>query len=210
MLTICIVHSLTSGHYANFYPLNGTFQNFNPVRRLLNGQIPYRDFQDYLGLGHLYMGTIFTWLFGADYRSSLVAFSFLTFLGLAICSYVIGLAVFGKKEISLAMTNVVLVALLVQPAIFTSTLTGTSEILEALQYALGTGNSARFVRGMILPLLCLLICAGYKLYKNRLENKTWVVKHRNIYIYMELVDSLEVLHLYGAMIMEPVVGCVCS
>lgn len=76
MLSICILHAITSGHYVNFWPINGTFQNFNPVRRFLAGQIPYRDFQDYLGLGHLYAGTIITFLFGSDYQASLTAFSF--------------------------------------------------------------------------------------------------------------------------------------
>lgn len=87
-ISLCIVHSVGAGHYANFYPINGTFQNYNPVRRLLDGQIPYRDFQDYLGLGHLYLGAVLTALFGGNYRSSLMAFSFLTFGGLAAISYI--------------------------------------------------------------------------------------------------------------------------
>lgn len=49
MLALCLLHSLSAGRYVDFGPINGTFQNFNPVRRLLHAQIPYRDFQDYLG-----------------------------------------------------------------------------------------------------------------------------------------------------------------
>ena len=98
MLCVCILHALKAGHYADFYPINGTFQNFNPVRRLLNGQIPYRDFADYLGMGHLYVGSLATVLFGGDYQRSLIAFSFLTFFGLAITSVVVGNAVFKKKN----------------------------------------------------------------------------------------------------------------
>lgn len=82
------------GHYANFFPINGTFQNFNPARRLLNGQVPYKDFQDYLGMGHLYVRVISAVLFGGTYRSSLMGFSFLTFFGFAFISYVIGRVVF--------------------------------------------------------------------------------------------------------------------
>lgn len=33
---------------------NGDFQNYNPVRRMLAGQVPYRDFTVYLGVGELY------------------------------------------------------------------------------------------------------------------------------------------------------------
>jgi len=85
MFSLCLLHTLEAGHYANFYPINGTFQNYNPARRLLAGQIPYKDFNDYLGMGHLYLGTIATALFGGDYQGSLQAFSFLTFFGMADC-----------------------------------------------------------------------------------------------------------------------------
>lgn len=60
LCVICILHAAEAGHYVDFNPINGTFQNFNPVRRLLSGQIPYRDFQDYLGLGHLFAGSAAT------------------------------------------------------------------------------------------------------------------------------------------------------
>ena len=103
------MHSLSAGHYANYYPINGTFQNYNPVRRLLSGQIPYKDFQDYLGLGHLYTGSVFTVLFGGTYRASLAAFSFLTFGGLALLSLVIGMAIFRRKEIANVNTDIAIV-----------------------------------------------------------------------------------------------------
>ena len=73
MFLINLLYAMYQGYYANFYPINGTFQNFNPVRRFLAGQVPYKDFQDYLGLGHLYSGSIATKLFGGDYQSSLIA-----------------------------------------------------------------------------------------------------------------------------------------
>lgn len=184
MIVLCYTHSLSAGHYAEYYPINGTFQNFNPVRRLAHGQIPYRDFQDYLGLGHLYMGTIFTTLFGGTYRDSLVAFSFLTFGSLALFSFVIGLAVFNKKEIAAAITNLVLVMLLVQPSIFIYSFSGTNEILEALKYALGTGNSARFVRGMILPILILLIWGAYKWCIRIAAKQSWVWAHKDLVAYI--------------------------
>lgn len=76
MVLLCYIHSVSAGHYANYYPINGTFQNYNPVRRLLSGQTPYKDFQDYLGLGHLYIGSIFTVILGGTYKDSLVYFIF--------------------------------------------------------------------------------------------------------------------------------------
>ena len=158
MLEICYIHSLNAGHYADFYPINGTFQNFNPARRLLSGQIPYRDFQDYLGLGHLYTGTIMTLILGGDYQGSLVAFSFLSIAGLAFLSIMIGIALFKRKEIAVALTDMLLLMLLIQPLFFVNNIAGMDDILGALKNALETGNSARFVRGMILPISCFLVC----------------------------------------------------
>ena len=65
LLAVCLVHAIEEGRYADFYPINGTFQNYNPVRRLLAGQAPFVDFQDYLGLGHLFAGALATLLLGA-------------------------------------------------------------------------------------------------------------------------------------------------
>lgn len=183
MIMLCYMHSLSAGHYANYYPINGTFQNYNPVRRLLSGQIPYKDFQDYLGLGHLYIGSFFTAIFGGTYKDSLIAFSFLTFGGLALLSFVMGLSIFKKKEIAAAATNIVLGMLLIQPLFFTNTVSGTSEILEALKYALGTGNSARFVRGMILPVSILLIWVANNCFTRVKEKHNWMVKHEELCVY---------------------------
>jgi hypothetical protein len=36
---------------ANFFPINGKFQAYNPIRRLIDGQLPGRDFVSYTGLG---------------------------------------------------------------------------------------------------------------------------------------------------------------
>ena len=100
LVTMCYIHALgTSNHTVNFVPINGTFQNYNPVRRLMSGQIPYRDFQDYLGLGHLYTGSLITLLFGGNYRASLVAFSFLAILSFALLTFAIGTSITKRKEI---------------------------------------------------------------------------------------------------------------
>ncbi|MCI9123310.1 MAG: hypothetical protein HFH35_04400 [Eubacterium sp.] len=152
MLVICLLHAYRAGDYVDFYPINGTFQNFNPVRRLLDGQIPYRDFTDYLGIGHLYFGTIGTVIFGGNYRGSLIAFSFLNFFCMAALSLALGRAVFKELETAAGAANLVLIMLLVQPLFFTNGMGLTEEVLESLNAALHTGNSARFVRGLILPM----------------------------------------------------------
>ena len=95
-LLIILFYAMSAGHYVDFFPTNGTFQNYNPVRRFLNGQVPYKDFQDYLGLGHLYIGSLITLLFGGTFRASLIAFSFLTMLGFALIIFVVAKVIFKK------------------------------------------------------------------------------------------------------------------
>ena len=38
---------------SDFLAINGDFQNYNVLRRFLDGQVPYRDFTNYLGMGVL-------------------------------------------------------------------------------------------------------------------------------------------------------------
>ena len=64
LLTLITLSAIEKSKYINFSPLNGDFQNFNPVRRLLAGQAPFRDFEVYLGMGHLIMGGLFTLIGG--------------------------------------------------------------------------------------------------------------------------------------------------
>ncbi len=53
--------------------------------------------------------------------------------------------------------------LLIHPLVFINTLAGTEEIRDAVNSALGTGNSARLVRGLVLPLSCGLIWIAKKI-----------------------------------------------
>ena len=157
---IILFHSMSAGHYLDFIPTNGTFQNYNPVRRLLNGQVPYKEFQDYLGLGHLYVGSLLTYILGGTYQSSLIAFSFLTLLGFSLIIFVIAKVVFKRKEIAIALTNIVVVINIVNPSFFRNFLTISEEMYTSVRAALNVGNSARFVRGLILPLSCIMLWLG--------------------------------------------------
>jgi len=40
---------------SDFFPINGDFQSYNALRRFLDGQVPYRDFTNYLGMGLLWV-----------------------------------------------------------------------------------------------------------------------------------------------------------
>ena len=44
---------------SDFTAVNGDFQTYNVLRRFLDGQVPYRDFTNYLGMGVLWLNTPF-------------------------------------------------------------------------------------------------------------------------------------------------------
>ena len=92
LLLLCITNGMSAGTDADFYAVNGDFQNYNVVRRLLDGQTPFKEFAAYLGCGHLYLGTLANLLFGwkgIDLSTSKMAFQFLSLLSFVLIALVI-------------------------------------------------------------------------------------------------------------------------
>ncbi|MBE6894235.1 MAG: hypothetical protein E7483_01310 [Ruminococcaceae bacterium] len=179
LTAICLSVGISAGRHVNFVPINGTFQNFNPVRRLLDGQVPYADFQDYLGLGHLYSGGIFTFIFGGDYQASLMAFTFLSNLSYAACITVMAYAVFKNLSFALAVSNIILGVSVFAPKFLASVPFIPNQICSALSTAVNLGNSARFVRGAALPLGCAsIIC--FELALHHWTKNKFVSSHKNM------------------------------
>lgn len=144
LCALCIVYSLINRAFLGFYPINGTFQNYNPVRRLLAGQVPYRDFYDYLGLGHLFLGSLFTWLFDGTYGASLIAFNLLTLLSFASFSILLCHAATRSWRQSLCITLLAIVL---------------DRTLPFLYFAWGPANSARLIRAFA-PIVFVLAVRG--------------------------------------------------
>lgn len=160
ILLLCTVHGWRMQYQIDFYPMNGTFQNFNPIRRFLAGQVPYRDFSDYLGLGHLLLGSIATWIWGGTYAASVSAFTALAALSTAGLSCVLGSSVLGNRKSGLRAT-----ALLLAVSLFLidngSTLgDGIAALGEEIAYAFETGKSAHLLRCAAAPLFVVLLWFG--------------------------------------------------
>ena len=141
----------------DFNPINGTYQNFNPIRRLLSGQIPMRDFQDYLGMGHLYLGAFMTVLFGGNYHASLYAFDLLAMLSTLLIFLVIGYCVLRDKTFVVTTTGVVFVILITELLSFCEKIPLLGGVIGILMGGMQTGNSARHIRGMIMPIVLALL-----------------------------------------------------
>ncbi len=141
---------------AKFESFNGTYQNYNVVRRLLDGQHPYRDFIVYLGLGHLYFGALATFLFGNNYAVSIVAYTFLTVLSFSFISFALGA---GRKKSwskTIDITGLILVFILIRPLSLVNLLGIDETFIYSWGAAIDSGLSARMVRAMILPISILL------------------------------------------------------
>lgn len=57
LLVMMLSHSLSAYQDGSFNPMNGDYQTYNSVRRLLDGQKIGVDFQAYLGVGVNYFIT---------------------------------------------------------------------------------------------------------------------------------------------------------
>ena len=138
LLYIIIITTLNITTTINFNPMNGSFQNYNPVRRLLEGQLVFIDFYDYLGLGHLYLGSLITYLLGGNFGSSLIAFNFLSLIRFILIIYILGYAILNNKTITIIVTLIL-----------------TVFSIQLLKDIVFVGNSARLIRGTIIPLVCI-------------------------------------------------------
>lgn len=161
ILTICVLRSVV--YDADFIPTNGTFQNYNPVRRLLDGQTPYVDFSLYLGFGHLYLGSITTLLFGGRYTDSVMAFRFLTYFFTSLFVVILGKSILKtpKKLFIFALLSTVFLSLIDSPVHLPS-LRGTVPYINSM---LSVGNSARIIRGFAPAFCVIILLVGYYVLK---------------------------------------------
>ena len=165
LVMLCFITALYAARNVDFAPMNGTFQNYNPVRRLLDGQIPFKDFADYLGLGHLYLGAGLTGILGGSFRGSLIAFNMLSSLSFVLISSLLGTAVLGRKRDALNVTGICFVVmaglLYCVRKIFPELLSPL--LMRSINYFLATGNSARFVRALVIPIVMLIVISCEKI-----------------------------------------------
>lgn len=177
LIALCVVNGVSAGVDADFYAINGDFQNYNVIRRLLQGQAPFKEFAAYLGCGHLYWGGLATLLFswnGLNLSTSKMAFQFLSMLSLSLTSLVIFSTVAKKRKwtVSLVLTNVLVLLLL------GSNIPGLvlpPDLLNSITAALTAGNSARFLRGMAPALFVFaLILLKKVLKKAKISEESWL------------------------------------
>lgn len=160
LIILLLVLAISVGLYrvktSDFNPINGDFQNYNPVRRLLAGQIPFKDFAVYLGSGHLFLISFFQLLIGNTFTKSLFITNMLTFLCFEILIFVLSFLILKDKKKSLYFTLFMAILNLLRPTFLTSLL--NNQFISAFEIGASPGGSARLIRTFIVP---LSICAIY-------------------------------------------------
>ena len=161
---LAAVRGLAANYEIGYEIMNGDFQNYNPVRHLLAGQVPYRDFTVYLGAGELYSVGGLLLVLGNSFGRSMFATNFCTWfyfelLVLAVCLVVIGTAR-AARAVALALCS----------AFFRlcaggQTLPFAGQVNTLLSYAAANGNSARMMRSAALTLAVLVILLGLHFWK---------------------------------------------
>lgn len=176
-----IIHALPAGFNADFFAINGDFQNYNVIRHLLAGQSPFRDFVVYLGGGHLYIGAALSIIFGigkASFIASKIAFSFAAFASLAVFALLLFRSIFYKesKIIPLVLTLLLLICLHLELPFFKDHLSIANEFYGGLSESLKTGNSARFFRQLapafyvLFVFLVRFILSKFSFFKEKFQN----------------------------------------
>lgn len=103
LIAICFYNAFGRIVLLNFVPINGDFQNYNGFRRLLAGQIPFKDFIFYLGLGPLYVNSIFI-AFHNTFAGSLFVTNFLTSLMFFVAIFILFYLTTKNKYMSIYLT----------------------------------------------------------------------------------------------------------
>ena len=177
LVLMAVLNAVNTTVYADFTPWDGDFQNYNPIRRLYSGQIPYVDFQAYLGMGQLALGSMLTAVLGGTLHASMYAMKIITFLVFSVSIYVIAYCVIGKKRIAEAIVLIIAALDLANfsniNALLGQTLTGTLGITR------GPGASMRFIRCAVIVILPALSVVLFRLIE-RLHQKWDRLKSKDI------------------------------
>lgn len=162
LVGLAAVHGLDASFDSSYEIMNGDFQNYNPVRHLLAGQVPYRDFTVYLGPGELYSVGALLLVLGNNFGNSVFASNFCTWfyfelLVLAACLVVLGRGRRAAVVCPALCAGFLLVAQGVPVPLST-------QVRSLIEYAASNGNSARMIREAALPLAVLFVMLGLWLF----------------------------------------------
>jgi hypothetical protein len=148
--------------YITDVPLgDGDFQNYNTVRRLLAGQVPFTDFAVYLGMGQVLTQAALQLLFGNNFTMSQFVTAFLCFGFFEVFAFAAGYLVFRNKNNALCFTAALSLLNFICQYIrkFSNKFGFLSIVNTCLPETINIGNSASIIRMAVVPLFALAAIA---------------------------------------------------
>ena len=190
LIGIAIDIALDEIVYSNFNPINGDFQNYNPIRRLLAGQIPYKDFAVYLGNGHMLLLSFFQLFFGNNFAMSTFNSTFITVAIFEILVFTVSYFIGKNKKQALYISLCATILALIMAQNVTAI--ANTEYYYWFLTAISPITSARLIRNGIVVLVAFFIWIGTK-YINT-SKKDFIVENKNILekIYFAILAGLTI------------------
>ena len=169
-------------------PINGDFQTYNMVRRLLDGQVPFRDFFVYLGFGPLYLASLFT-VFSNTFAFNLVVVDAISIIIFIFMITVIGYVISKSLKYSLIYSAVLLAFILSTIMIFPQSINslaseslfakGIINLSDALYKLTVHGTSLKLWRSFILFVAVAILIY---LAKNQNSKVRKFISSKNFYL----------------------------
>ncbi len=172
VVTVIAAYAFFYKIHADFMAINGAYQTFNPIRRIMDGEIPDLDFTIYLGVGTTYLITFLAFLTGGNF--SAVSFSnhflhlFCHFLAFLSLFYLSGMPL--RRSLFVASGIVAIIPLVIDDSHLSQFLTSLKipfvpslPLLPAWGELFTPGLSNLGLRSALpfLTSLCLLIAIHY-------------------------------------------------
>ena len=156
-ILVALFYGISRIFCVDFSCINGDYQTYNALRRVLDGQLPYTDFANYLGMGPIVLQVPLLSLHNS-FAGSLFVTHFVATLAFMLLVYLVFYLVAGRKLFS------GVVALLLPKLISSQILRWLIPLYgEYTENVLGMlnkpNNSERIVR-MVLPVLYSLFVLG--------------------------------------------------
>ena len=161
---------------SNFNPVNGDFQTYNPIRRLLAGQTPYKNFAVYLGNGHMFLLSFFQLILGNNFTMSIFNTFLITVVIFELLVFTVSYFINKNKKQALyvSLCAIIFDLFMIEKV---STIENTKYYYWFLT-AISPINSARLIRNGIVVLAVFFIWFGTK-YINT-SKREFIVKNKNI------------------------------
>ena len=154
----------------NFNPINGYWQNYNHVRRFIDGQAPFADFSVYLGYGPLLTLSLPQLFLDDSFAVNLIITYATVYVCFALFWFAISKLILKDFYASAFFTLSIWYLNLLRPGF--SSLMGET-IMRGFNRGISPGNSALIIRLAIVPLILLFLPRFF-------ENRFSTLKYFNL------------------------------